>query len=269
MSVLSQGNYVTNDYILSKNNNEISFLKRFCPHRMYPLHNVGDIVNEIACDFHNYKWNKSGVPLNNHKSLKCGKAKAGKSGLIFSNFYEPNHKWVDDLAEEINLKYSHCFLGESKGSWLWLMDAEADYLHVYAKGIHPRLSSIIDVKDVKFDQGDNWILQTHSKDWWSLYVYPYTFIEYKPGCLSVNTVTPKDVNCEFEFKWITQFYFDYDNTTLEDRVEFETLEAVFREDVMAIEKIKGSYFPLMESDNILESHSVHFGKWYLKNVDKK
>jgi hypothetical protein len=197
----------------------------------------------------------------------CGVATTGKSGLVFKNFIEPDHKWVNDLSNEQSLEYSHICTGSSTGSWLWLMDAEADYLHVATGHIHPRLSTHINMSDVGMDQGEDWIYQEHAAGWWSVYVFPYTFIEYKKGCLSVNYVTPVDENVEFGFSWITQFYYD-SKVTPEDRIEFETLETVFKEDVAAIEMIKGKYFPLMNAMNKYEDHCVHWGQWVLKNKIK-
>jgi phenylpropionate dioxygenase-like ring-hydroxylating dioxygenase large terminal subunit len=265
ISVINDKNYVLHDKILHRNENKIEMFHRYCPHRMFPLHNVGDHVDSIQCKFHGFTWDKNGIPQNNDRKLKCGTADIGRSGLIFKNFIEPDHRWVDELEEERNLKYSHCIQGKSSGSWLWLMDAEADYLHLTVDGVHPRLSKLIDLKDVIMDQGDDWILQEHSSGWWSLYIYPYTFIEHKKGCLSVNYVEPNNEQSEFGFTWITQFY--YDSTTSEDeRLEFETLEDVFREDVAAIEQQKGGYFPLMKSINKNEDHCIHFGRWYKDNI---
>jgi hypothetical protein len=42
---------------------------------------------------------------------------------------------------------------------------------------------------------------------------------------------------------------------------FEKLENVFHEDVVAIEKQKGDYFPLMKATNRYEDHCVHWGQW--------
>lgn len=266
--VLERGNFVLPDIILSKDQNDFLLLHKDCPHRRYPLHNPGDHINEIHCKFHNFKWNKIGVPLNNEKKLVCGKCQTGKSNLLFKNFLEPDHKWIRDLAKETNLTYSGLSkFGESTGSWLWLMDAESDLLHIYNEGIHPFLSQQLDVKDIVLDQGDGWIYQEHPHGWW-VYVYPFCFIEYgSEGKLAVNRVIPKNLSNEFGFTWMTQFYYDYDKCNASDRMIFETMEQVFTEDVRTVEKQKGPYFPLMNSDNLYESHSVHFGNWYRQNVN--
>jgi hypothetical protein len=265
VSVMNNKNYVLHDDILHRNGNKVEIFHRYCPHRMFPLHNVGDLVEEIFCEFHGFKWDKNGIPINNDKKLKCGSAVVGRSGLIFNvDFIEPDHRWVNDLSSERNLTYSHCKQGKSQGSWLWLMDAEADYLHLTVNGVHPRLSQLIDIKDVNLDQGDGWIFQEHTHGWWSVYIYPYTFIEYKTGCLSVNYVEPNNKNSEFGFTWITQFYYDQ-SISQDERTEFETLEDVFHEDVATIEKQKGGYFPLIKASNNNEKHCVHFGQWYRSN----
>ena len=178
---VSQGNFVLPEVILNKSHNEINLFHRFCPHRMYPLHTPGEHVLNIVCKFHNFEWDKDGVPVNNTKKLKCGTAEVGRSGLIYKNFVEPNHKWVDDLANETELVYSHSLQGESKGSWLWLMDAEADLLHLYKGGIHPFLSQQIELSDIVTDQGEGWILQNHPSGWW-LYIFPFTCCNFCKIC---------------------------------------------------------------------------------------
>jgi nitrite reductase/ring-hydroxylating ferredoxin subunit len=267
ISSLNKGNFVLHDTILNKSEDGVNMFHRFCPHRMYPLHNTGDHVENIICKFHNFEWDRDGNPINNPKKLKCGTAEVGQSGLIFKDFVEPDHKWVKELVSETELVYSHSFQGESKGSWLWLMDAEADLLHVYKGGIHPFLSQQIDLKDITMEQGDGWILQDHPLGWW-LYVYPFTFVEYgRPGCVMVNTIMPDDINTEYGFKWISQYYYK-PSIHPNNRIIFEMLETVFKEDVATIELQKGDYFPLMKGINKYEDHCLHFGEWIRKNKIK-
>lgn len=263
-TVVDKGNFVLPDYILNKGIDTVNLFHRYCPHRMYPLHEPGEHVDNIYCKFHAFEWSKDGAPLNNTKKIHCGTTTIGKSGLVFKNFVEPDHQWVNDLASETELVYSHSFQGESKGSWLWLMDAEADLLHIHKKGIHPFLSQQVTLDDITTDQGDGWILQNHPEGWW-LYVYPFTFVEYgRPGCVMVNTVIPNDVDNEYGFKWITQFYY-HPSVSPNTRMIFETLENVFKEDVATAEIQKGNYFPLMKAMNKYEDHCVHWGKWFLEN----
>lgn len=262
------GNFVTTEYILNKNTDtSVNLWHRYCPHRQYPLHTPGETIQDVWCKFHNFKWDANGIPINNDKKISCGSADVGKSGLVFKDWCEPDHSWVTDLQQETRLEYSHSVTGSSNGSWLWLTDAEADLLHVYAQGIHPFLSQQINLDQVQLENGDDWVIQTHPDGWW-LYVFPFTFVEYgRPGKLMVNTVTPKNNNSEFGFEWIIQFYYAPD-VSVDDKFLFETLEAVFREDVTAAEQQKGPYYPLMEAMNRYEEHSVQFGKWYRKHIEK-
>lgn len=268
ISSLDNGNFVLPEVILNKSEDGVQLFHRFCPHRMYPLHQTGDHVQNITCKFHDFTWAADGTPLNNNKKLKCGSATVGKSGLIFKNFQEPEHNWVNDLANETDLVYSHSYTGESKGSWLWLMDAEVDLLHVHKNnGIHPLLSQQIELSDISMEEGDGWVLENHPDGWW-LYIYPFTFVEYgNPGMVFVNTVIPDDVNTEYGFKWITQFYYA-PSVSANRKIIFETAEEIFKEDVMAVELQKGDYFPLMEATNMYEDHCVHFGKWVGRNKKK-
>ena len=266
ISSLKTSNFVVPEYILNQSGsvNTVNLFHRHCPHRRYPLADPGTHVDNITCKFHDFQWDKNGVPLNNNKKLSCGTATVGRSGLVFKDFVEPDHRWVNDLSNEKNLVYSHSVQGSSHGSWLWLMDAEADLLHVYKNGIHPFLSQQIDLDDLVLDQGDGWILQTHPTGWW-LYIFPYVFVEYgNPGMVMVNHVVPHDKDSEYGFDYITQFYYD-PTVSSERRMIFETLDQVFNEDIAATEKQKGNYFPLMAAVNKFEDHCVHFGNWYKEN----
>lgn len=265
-SSMNMGNFVVPEYILNKGSEtKANLFHRYCPHRMYPLSNVGETVQNIVCKFHGFEWAKDGTPINNDRKLGCGKADIGKSGLIFKDFIEPDHYWVDNLASETNLEYSHTTQGTSIGSWLWMMDIQADLLHIRQgeDTVHPWLSSIEELDAVIMEEGSGWILQTCSTGWW-LFIYPFTFVEWSKGCVSINYTIPKDKNNEFGFDWVTQFY--YDSTTTTDRRSiFEKLEDVFHEDVEAVEKQKGPWFPLIKSESRLEDHCIHYGKWVTAN----
>lgn len=264
-SAVATGNFVTAEYILnSDNSSRVNLFHRFCPHRMYPLAQPGQHTGEIVCKFHGFKWTDSGDPINNDRKIGCGNATVGRSGLVFKDFVEPAHKWVDILAGETGLVYSHSMSGASAtGSWLWMMDIQADLLHIWNDGIHPTLAAATNLDDVIMDQGNGWALQYCSTGFW-LVLYPFTFIEWSPGCLAINVATPNDSKHEFGFSWITQFYYD-PSTSPDKRADFETLEDVFKEDVEAVETQRGGYYPLMKSINRLEDHCVHFGKWVTEN----
>ncbi len=267
ISSLTKGNFVLPDVILNKSGDDVNLFHRFCPHRRYPLHQVGEHVQQITCKFHGFEWTANGTPINNDRSLHCGNTVVGESGLIFKNFQEPDHQWVRDLASENNLEFSHTKQGTSIGSWLWMMEIQADLLHIRAGEdvVHPWLSSVENLDEVKMDSGDGWIIQTCSTGWW-LFIYPYTFIEWSRGCLGINYTIPNSES-EFGFSWVTQFYYDPD-VSKDRRLIFEKLEDVFHEDVAAIEAQKGLYFPLIKAQNRLEDHCVHFGEWVKNNKSK-
>lgn len=264
-SALKNGNFTTPDYILNQGSDTVNLFHRYCPHRLYPLANVGDTVQNIVCKFHGFEWSKTGEPVNNDRKISCGRANTGKSGLVFKDFAEPDHQWVRDLAGETRLEFSHVRTGTSKGSWLWIMEIQTDLLHVRTGDdvVHPDLSEATNLADVRMEQGDGWALQTHSTGWW-LCIYPFTFVEWSQGKLAINYATP-DNSTEFGFSWNTQFYFNSDVPD-EERKLFEFfIEDVFHEDVETIEKQKSGYFPLMKAHSRLEDHCVHFGRWVTEN----
>ena len=268
-AAVSSGNYVTPEFILNNNTDSINLFHRYCPHRMFPLHETGDIVQNVFCNFHGFEWSKTGEPLNNNKKITCGQAEIGRSGLVLKDFKEPDAPWVDDLAAETNLVYSHTISGHSKGSWLWIMEVQADLLHIRTGqgAVHPDLSEITDLGVTSMTSGDGWALQTCSTGWW-LCIYPYTFVEWSKGCLAINYAVPDNRNDEFGFTWTSQFYYDPE-TTDQRRKDFEKyFQDVLVEDIAAIEKQKGKYFPLRIPHNHLEDHCVHFGQWVTTNLLK-
>jgi nitrite reductase/ring-hydroxylating ferredoxin subunit len=262
-AAIKNGNLVTPEFIINKTEGGAQLLNRHCPHRMYPLGELGQSNGNIVCKFHGLQWSESGQPINSDKKLHCGKATVGRSGLIFTQFQEPDAEWVSDLAKETELEYSHSYYGKSNGSWLWFMDVNTDLLHVYKEGIHPFLSKQVNLEDIKMSEGDGWILQEHPDGWWCC-IYPFTFVEYgRHGMLSINTVIPNNLKSEFGFQWVTQIFYAPD-VDVNAKMIFETLEPVFHEDVAAAELQKGPYFPLREAMNRYEDHCIHWGKWYNK-----
>ena len=204
-NVLDLGNFVVPEFIINKSYipSQANLFHRFCPHRRYPLHEVGEIAQDITCNFHNFLWDQSGTPINNNKKLHCGTADIGRSGLVFKNFKEPTHFWVDTLSQEKDLVYSHTVSGKSTGSWLWVMDSNVDIWHVHdgPGSIHPELAKIVDLSAIEMYEGDGWVLQNHPFGWW-LFIFPHNFIEWSPGCLHINYTVPDKQDCEFGFDWI-------------------------------------------------------------------
>jgi hypothetical protein len=268
-AALSAGLFVTPEHIIGQKSTTVAnLLHRYCPHRSYPLGGtVGSHVQEglgITCDFHGMTWTSQGDPVESNCSLLQRTAIVRDDGLIVENFSETGQQWSHDLAQEDQLKYQRTFTGSSNGSWLWMMEIQADLLHIRPNGIHPDLSEKIDLATVTFSHGRDWICQNHSTGWWT-FIYPYTFLEWTPGCLGVNYVTPNDPKQEFGFTWNTQFYFA-PTVSDEQQLEFISLEQAFCEDVCAIEQQKGPWFPLEHSSNPLEQHCVHWGNWVQQNI---
>lgn len=262
-SALKNNHFITEEYILTKTNKEIKAFNRECPHRLYPIGEKCGPSKKIICKFHGFEFDSNGMPLNNDKKLRPKNISFGNSGLIFQDFVEPNTSWISDLSKEKNLQYSHSYFGESKGSYLWQMDAEADMLHVRKDGIHPWLSKQVNSKYVALSDDKDWILQTHPDGWW-LYIFPLTFIEWSPKCLSINLMTPNKYDSQWGFSWMTQMYFD-PTLSKREKNHFDKVEMVWKEDIATIEKIKHDYFPNKNKTNSLEEHCIVFGEWVINN----
>lgn len=269
-SVLNNGlMFVTNQTILKRQTDStVNLINRYCPHRGYPIGNIGEQLPTLTCNFHGLSWDKECNPNNHHYNLITNRtANILSCGLIVENLkIDENLSWVKDLEQLSNLHYSHSVTGVSMGSWLWMMDIQADLLHIRdsENSIHPELGSVTNLDEIEMYEGENWILQTCSTGWW-LFIFPWTFIEYSPGCLSINFTVPNQLNEEFGFSWMTQFYYSPEVNS-DKKTEFETLDHVFRQDVAAVEKQKIPYWPLITPLNKYENHSVYFGKWVKNNL---
>lgn len=275
-AALKNGNFILEDKIVIKNNNQFSIKSRECPHRGYLMHNPGDVVNNIICKLHGFAWDNEGRPLEKEHSCPhfyklhhLGEANVGKTGLIFQNFKEPeNTKWVELLSNMNNLAYVHNVTGSSTGSWLWLMEQMTDLLHIRQNGIHPRQSLETPLNIIGTDFGDGWAIQTYKnslgEDGFWLFVYPWFEVEYEPGKLTIGRITPNDPNNEYGFKWQMQFYYAPTVGSVE-KEEWEKCIQVLEEDIAAIENIKRPFFPLKRTVNKWEDQMKHWGEWYIAN----
>ena len=280
VSALKNGNFVLYDKIIVKNNQQYDIKSRECPHRGYIMHKPGDQINHVNCKLHNFAWTQEGIPLDNenycqhfYKLQHNGTANLGQTGLIFENFEEPTEEeWYKILTNTPALSYSHSVLEHSNGSWLWLMEQMTDLLHLRQNGIHPRQSLETPLNSIENKFGTNWSIQMYptcdgEKGFW-LFVYPGFNIEYEPGKLMINRVTPDDQNKEYGFTWHMQFYYA-DNIGQVEKENWEKVIETYKEDVAAIENIKRSFFPLKKIVNAHEAQSKHWSDWYLNNLFDK
>jgi hypothetical protein len=276
VSAMSNSNFVLQEKIIVKNGEEYDIKSRECPHRGYLMHEPGDKINTITCKLHGFAWDQLGNPSIQHSSCSHfyrlhhhGTAEVGNTGLLFQNFKEPtNAYWVNVLASEKNLKYEKSILGNSNGSWLWLMEQMTDILHLNQNGIHPRQSLETPLKEIETGFGEDWAIQIYPtcygpKGFW-LFVYPGFNVEYEPGKLLITRVVPNNINNEYGFTWHMQFYYDPKVDQTEKEV-WEKCIDVYREDIKAIENIKRPFFPLKKTVNNMELQMKHWGDWYLKH----
>jgi hypothetical protein len=266
------GHFVTNDYIIFKDKEENYSLKdRACPHRAYLMHKPGDVVKQVECKLHGFCWDDEGKPANEEHFYKLahkGEVTKGKSGLLFQNFTEPQDaEWVNTIGSEKNLRYTKSYTGHSNGSWLWLMDVNADLVHFRRNGVHPRQSLETPLDSLELLQGDSWCQQVSKSGFW-LFVFPFHQIDYEPGKLGITRNIPDNINNEFGFSWHTQIFYD-DRIDSKNREIFEEqLVQVYLEDVEVVENTKRPFFPLRKGVNKWENHTLHWTDWYLKNKIK-
>ena len=265
LSATKNGPFIGYEYIMSQSNGKVNLFNRTCPHRFYPIGDQLGPTDNITCKLHGFQYDNNGKPVNQHPyKLNCQSYNLGKSGIVFKNFVEPQHEWVDCIAKETNLEYSHSYTGKSEGSWLWLTEIEADLLHVHKDGIHPWLATEYDVNKIHLENGNGWVYQKHHNGFW-LFIFPYTFVEWAPGCLSLNSIFPDHKSSEWGYSWMTQIYYDPSVRQM-DRDIFNKIDEVFIQDVKASEKQTIPYVPYSKALSPLEQQVQYFGQWFKDNV---
>ncbi len=248
-------------YVINK---DLQLFANRCPHRGNKIINPGTTKEEFKCGLHGWSWTKNGSPINNNVNIKSKNAVKGESGLIFLDWEEPvNAKWVLDLKND-RLEYSHSVKKHGAGDWRWQMEMHVDLLHV--EQIHPLLHSYVDCTKLISERGYDWIAQYHEHGWW-LFVYPFTHIEWEPGCLYFSEMTPKESGNGYDV--YIHYLFNKD-VSPEQREHFAKMaETTFDEDIQAVNEISASSKYRMPSNNPhpLETDIIHFYKWVEENTE--
>lgn len=279
-SALNNGNFVVQNDIIFKNENEYSLKSRECPHRGYTMYEPGDVIKTVICKMHGFAWDNQGKPLTNvtdpcrnhfYNLPSYGKLDVGKSGLLFQNFEEyEDEDWVIELSKLNDLEFDRTVIGESHGSRLWAMEQLTDVLHIRQNGIHPRQSLETPLGDNNIEQtlGNNHAIQKYTNvngitGYW-VFIYPGFGVEFESGRLLITRLIPKNENEEFGFNWEMQFYYS-PWVDKNEREEWEKCIETYLQDLSAIERIKRPYFPLKRMVNKYEEQMHHWGQWYIDN----
>lgn len=255
--VFASANYVVNSDFRA-------FFNR-CPHRGNKIIQPGQPSSDFRCGLHGWAWDCAGQAQNNPINLKHKQAQAGRSGLVFMDWQEPESAgWVQDLAQE-DFTYSHSVQRRGLGDWRWQMEMHVDLLHVAE--IHPLLNSYVDCNRLKAEHGTDWICQHHEYGWW-LFVYPFTHIEWEPGCLYFSEMTPLPAGQGYDV--YIHYMFDR-NVSVIKRQEFQHMaEVTFDEDIQAVNRISASSeyrAPGIHTTHPLEQDIRHFYNWLEENTE--
>lgn len=235
-----------------------------CPHRGFPIVTPSTVSTNMRCALHGWEWDSQGNPTNNSVCLKPRKLETGRSGLIFTDWQEPSDaKWVNDLAND-DFEYSHSTRRTGRGDWRWQMDMHVDLLHV--DKIHPLLNGYVDVNNLKTEYGPDWVCQHHAHGWW-LFIYPFTHIEWEPGCLYFSEMVP---NHDWANGYEVYIHYMF-NKSVPQHVKDNFIamaEVTFDEDVKAVDELSANsrYRKPRNDLDPLEVDTLHFYEWLEANV---
>jgi phenylpropionate dioxygenase-like ring-hydroxylating dioxygenase large terminal subunit len=239
------------------------FLNR-CPHRGNRIVAPGTCKEEFKCSLHGWRWDLTGKAINNNINLKEKNLNFGNSGLLFLDWTEPkNSIWVDQLKKE-SFTYSHSSYRYGTGDWRWQMEMHVDLLHV--KEIHPLLNSYVDCENLKTEYGNDWICQHHEHGWW-LFVYPFTHIEWEPGCLYISEMSPRENNQGYDV-YIHYLFNESVNQDVKNNFK-NVAEITFDEDIKAVNELSTSSKYRQPGTNLnhpLEKDIHHFYNWLEENT---
>lgn len=242
-------------------NQSLEAFTNICPHRGFPILQAGNVSDNMLCNLHGWQWDDQGRPANNSACLKPYKITTGRSGLMFTDWIEPTTaKWVSDLEGD-SFTYSHSTQRIGTGDWRWQMELHVDLLHVPV--IHPLLTSYVNVKELHTEYGKDWICQHHKHGWW-LFVYPFTHIEWEPGCLYFSEMKPTLSGYNVYIHYLFNQY-----TPLHVRENFiKVAEVTFDEDIDAVNRLSeyNTYKKPSKILNPLEVDIKHFYDWYTSNI---
>jgi phenylpropionate dioxygenase-like ring-hydroxylating dioxygenase large terminal subunit len=253
--------YGSGQYVINKN---LELFSNRCPHRGNKIITPGEIKSQFKCGLHGWAWTENGSPLNNTINLKSKNAVVGESGLCFLDWEEPNDsKWVNELKQD-TFEYSHSLKKYGEGDWRWQMEMHVDLLHV--EQIHPLLNNYVDCNSLVTERGYDWIAQHHSHGWW-LFVYPFTHIEYEPGCLYISEMSPRENDQGYDVFIHYLFNNSIDQTTKDNFINMA--EVTFDEDIRAVNELSASskYKMPVNPHHKLEQDIKHFYKWIDENTE--
>lgn len=250
--------FASRNFVINKN---LEAFTNTCPHRGFPIIAPGTVNNEMRCELHGWQWDSNGQPHNNSACLKPRTITCGKSGLLFTDWEEPaDARWVQDLAND-NFTYSHSTKRTGTGDWRWQMEMHVDLLHV--DKIHPLLTSYVDVNKLETEYGTDWICQRHEHGWW-LFVYPFTHIEWEPGCLYFSEMTPTDSGYDMDIHYM------FGDVAQHTRNNFISIaEVTIDEDIDAVNRLSANskYRSPPAKLDPLEVDLRHFYSWVKQNTN--
>jgi phenylpropionate dioxygenase-like ring-hydroxylating dioxygenase large terminal subunit len=257
------------------NNGTFKLSNNICPHQQSLI--ISRLQENIQCQYHAWGWDNNGNPISNGTTLMCNDFKLSmkdthvSQNLIFSN--------PIDLSS-LPLEFGHMKLVEERieivnSSYKNIIDVFLDIDHISV--VHPDVYTKVGVakktevewefcdwgniqfvkKNNPYDNNFESTLQGFKEEDLSavwITVYPYTTIDWQPGCLTIVVCAPLS---EYTTKTLIYKYRDIRYNDLNWKINSEIWETAWIQDTFQAKSIV--------SNSIVESHldtsKKHFRNW--------
>jgi phenylpropionate dioxygenase-like ring-hydroxylating dioxygenase large terminal subunit len=257
------------------NNGQFKLVNNVCPHQKSLI--ISAMQENLQCRYHAWSWDNNGNPVSNGQTTICNNFHLTMKDVYISNNLIFSEK-VDLLSLPVD--FSHMRLVEERidmidTSYKNIIDVflDVDHISVVHPGLYTKVGVSTSVKvDWEFyDWGNIQLVQKNnpydenfektllgldeeklSALW--VTVYPYTTIDWQPGCLTIVVCVPINDNLT---KTVIYKYRDTRYSDLNWKINSDIWETAWQQDTEQAECIISN----ANIDSHLEYAKKHFRNW--------
>jgi phenylpropionate dioxygenase-like ring-hydroxylating dioxygenase large terminal subunit len=260
------------------NNGQFKLVNNICPHQKSLI--ISKSQDTLQCRYHAWSWNDKGEPISNGTTSVCNNFQ-----LVMKETYTSNNLIFSEQVDlsSLPLDFSHMKLVEERTDTINanhnnIIDIFLDVDHISV--VHPDVYTKVGIAEKTevhweyYDWGSIQLVQKNNlydKDFEStllgseedlsavwITVYPYTTIDWQPGCLTIVVCVP--VN-ETSTNAVIYKYRDIRYNDENWKINSDIWETAWRQDSEQAECITSQAIV----DNHLDPGKRHFKNWKKAN----